>query len=88
MIGRSGSESSRTVQSKVNMAKSWEVGQLVCVPAQGRGCRVWRVVGIFLGAVNQEDVIELETMDLDRNTQGRMCVPRELLNAAMGAFSL
>ena len=37
-----------------------------------------------LGAENQEDVIELETLDRERNTEGRVCVPRELLNASLG----
>jgi len=69
------------------MAKSWTVDELIRVRADNGGWRVWRVVGVFLGATNQEDVIELETLDRDRNTEGRMCVPRELLNASMGASS-
>ena len=69
------------------MAKSWKVDELIRVRADNGGWRVWRVVGVFLGATNQEDVIELETLDRDKNTEGRMCVPRELLNASMGATS-
>lgn len=69
------------------MAKSWKVDELIRVRADGGGWRVWRVIGVFLGATNQEDVIELETLDRDRNTEGRMCVPRELLNASIVASS-
>ena len=72
------------------MVKSWKVDELIRVRADTGGWRVWRVwrvVGVFLGATNQEDVIELETLDRDKNTEGRMCVPRELLNASMGATS-
>lgn len=66
------------------MAKSWTVDEVIRVRADGGGWRVWRVIGVFLGATHQEDVIELETLDRDRNTQGRMLVPRELLNASIG----
>ncbi len=69
------------------MVKSWKVDDLIRVRADNGAWRVWRVIGVFLGANNQEDVIELETLDMDRNTEGRMCVPRELLNASMGASS-
>ena len=69
------------------MVKSWKVNELIRVRADGGGWRVWRVIGVFLGATDQEDVIELETLDRDTNTEGRMCVPRELLNASMGATS-
>lgn len=65
--------------------KAWTVGDLIRVRADNGALRVWKVIGVFLGATNQEDVIELETLDRDRNTEGRMCVPRELLNAAFGA---
>jgi hypothetical protein len=75
------------VVSRCFVAKSWKVDELIRVRADNGGWRVWRVVGVFLGATNQEDVIELETLDRDKNTEGRMCVPRELLNASMGATS-
>ena len=65
---------------------SWTVDELIRVRADGGGWRVWRVIGVFLGATHQEDVIELETLDRDRNTEGRMVVPRELLNAAIGTI--
>lgn len=67
------------------MAKSWKVDELIRVPAHTGGFRVWRVIGVFLGGESQEDVVELETLDRQRNTQGRMCVPVELLNASLGA---
>lgn len=67
------------------MARSWEPGDLIRVPAYSGGFRVWRVVGVFLGGEHQESVIEIETLDRTKNTEGRMCVPEELLNAALGA---
>lgn len=67
--------------------KRWNVGDVIRVPADGGGFRVWRVIGCFLGGEHQEDVIEVETLDRIRNTEGRMCVPRELLNASLGAIA-
>lgn len=64
--------------------KLWKVGDLIRVRADSGSFRVWKVIGVFLGAENQEDVIELETLDREKNTEGRMCVPRELLNASLG----
>ena len=64
---------------------SWIVGDIVTMPAKRGGNRVWRVIGVFLGGDNQEDVIELETLDLQPCTQGRMCVPRDLLGSSLGA---
>jgi len=68
----------------VNVAKSWTVDEVIRVRADGGGWRVWRVIAVCLGGTHQEDVIELETLDRDRNTQGRILVPRELLNASIG----
>lgn len=62
-------------------SKRWSVNDLIRVRSDNGTVRVWRVIGIFLGGTHQEDVIELETLDRYCNTQGRMCVPRELLNA-------
>jgi hypothetical protein len=67
------------------MFKAWTPGEIIRVPANSGGFRVWRVTGVYLGGENQESVIELETLDRTRNTQGRMCVPEELLNASLGA---
>lgn len=67
------------------MSQAWSVDEIVRVPAVGGGYRVWRVTGVFLGGECQEDVIELETLDRTPNTQGRMCVPRELLNSVAAA---
>lgn len=64
---------------------TWKVDDIVTVPAKRGGHRVWRVIGIFFGGESQEDVVELETLDLVPNTQGRMLVPRELLNMSIGA---
>lgn len=66
--------------------KSWKVDDIIRVPAYSGGFRVWRVIGIFLGGEEQESVIELETLDRLKNTEGRMCVPEELLNASLGAI--
>ncbi len=65
---------------------SWSVGDVIRLPANNGGFRVWQVVGIFHGGENQEDVIELATLDRKPNTQGAVRVPYELLNAALGAF--
>lgn len=46
---------------------------------------MWRVVGVFLGGESQESVVEIETLDRIKNTEGRMCVPQELLDATLGA---
>lgn len=62
-------------------ARLWTPGDLIRVPAYSGGFRVWRVVGVFLGATNQEGVVEIETLDRSRCSQGRMCVPCELLDA-------
>jgi hypothetical protein len=45
-------------------------------------------VAICLGGENQESVIELETLDRDRNTEGRLIVPEELLVATLGAEAI
>lgn len=66
--------------------KSWKPGDIIRCPAHSGGFRVWRVIGVFLGGEKQEDVIEVETLDRIRNTEGRMCVPAELLEAAIGAI--
>ncbi len=69
------------------MAKHWTTGEIIRTRAHSGGFRVWRVIGICLGGENQESVIELETLDRTRNTEGRMCVPCELLEAALGAIA-
>lgn len=69
--------------------KSWKPDDIIRTRAYSGGFRVWRVIAVCLGATNQESVIELETLDRERSTEGRMCVPVELLDAAMamGTFS-
>lgn len=67
------------------MAKSWSVGDVIRAPAYSGGFRVWRVIAVCLGGTDQESVVELETLDRVRSTEGRMCVPVELLEAALGA---
>lgn len=62
--------------------RTWKVDDLIRVPAHSGGFRVWRVIGVFLGGEHQESVIEIETLDRHRNTEGRMCIPVELLDAA------
>lgn len=61
--------------------QSWKVGDIVRLPSHSGCHRVWRVIGIFLGGLNQESVIELETLDRMTNTEGRMCVPVEILES-------
>lgn len=55
------------------------VGDIVRVPAGVGGFRVWRIAGIYLGALYQEGVVELETLDYMPNTQGLMFVPVALV---------
>jgi hypothetical protein len=64
-------------------ATLWNVGDVIRAPAYAGGFRVWRVVGVFLGGAAQESVIEIETLDRIDNTQGRMCVPCELLESSI-----
>lgn len=66
--------------------KSWKVGDIIRVPGYAGGFRVWRVIAVCLGGTDQESVIELETLDKVKCTEGRMCVPIELLNASIGAI--
>lgn len=61
------------------------VGDIIRVPAHSGGFRVWRITGVFLGGEHQESVVELKTLDRARNTEGRMIVPCELLEASIGA---
>lgn len=68
------------------MHKAWKPGDVIRCPAHSGGFRVWRVTGVYLGGEKQEGVIELETLDWKANTQGRMCVPVDLLDAAIGAI--
>lgn len=57
----------------------FRVGEVFRLPSFSGGFRVWTVVGVFLGGENQEDVVELETVDRTKNTQGRLIVPVEIL---------
>ena len=66
----------------------WAVGAIIRVPAPGGGFRVWRVIGIFLGGDDQEGVVELETLDRKPNTQGRVCVPVDFVDAAMRSVAV
>lgn len=68
------------------MKKSWSVGDIIRARAYSGAFRVWRVIGVYLGGTDQESVIELETLDRVKNTEGRMCVPMELLDASLGAI--
>lgn len=61
----------------------WAADEIIRLPSRSGGFRVWRVVGVFIGGVNQESVVELETLDRTKNTEGRMCVPEEMLVALM-----
>lgn len=58
----------------------WSVGDIVRCRHHSGAWRVWRVYGVFLGAVNQESVIEMECLDKDANLQGWACVPEDLLD--------
>lgn len=68
--------------------RSWKVDDIIRAPAYSGGFRVWRVIAVCLGGTDQESVIELETLDRKKNTEGRMCIPMELLDASVGATVL
>jgi hypothetical protein len=59
------------------------VGETFRLRAYSGGFRVWKVIGVYLGGNNQESVVELETLDRLPCTEGRMCVPIEILDAAV-----
>ena len=61
----------------------WSVGDIIRCRHHSGSWRVWRVYGVFLGAVNQESVIELECLDRNANSQGWACVPEDLLDLLM-----
>ena len=86
-------QSAKSVVSRTRIAPGAEVpsfscGELIRVRTNFGGWRVLRVVGIFLGGTRQQSVIELESLDLEKNTEGRMCVPEELLKAAVSASTV
>ena len=41
--------------------------------------RVWRVVGVYIGALGQESAYELKTMDIDENDNAPLIVPVAIL---------
>lgn len=59
-------------------------GDIIRVPLDTGRHRIFRVVGVFLGGHHQESVVELETLDLKATTQGRMCVPVDILRLVNG----
>ena len=71
----------------LNQHKSWKPGDVIRCAANAGGFRVWRVTGVYLGGEKQEGVVELETLDWKANTQGRVLVPVDLLDAAIGAIA-
>lgn len=55
-----------------------EVGDIIRIPAITNGFRVWRVIGVYLGGLNQESLVELEV--LDKHPQDyKIFVPYEIL---------
>lgn len=64
--------------------QNWKVGDIIRAQAHSGGYRVWRVIGVFLGATHQESVVELETLDRTKNTEGRIIVPVEMMDNAVG----
>jgi hypothetical protein len=72
--------------ARIGSVHGFTPGRIIRCRAHSGGFRVWRVAGVYLGATQQESVIELETLDQERNTEGKMLVPVELLEAAMGAI--
>jgi hypothetical protein len=65
----------------ITKRRGWTPGDVIRMRSTNGGYRVWLVHGVFLGGEKQESVVELLTMDRAENTEGRMCVPEELLTA-------
>jgi hypothetical protein len=65
----------------ITKKRGWTPGDVIRMRSTNGGYRVWLVHGVFLGGEKQESVVELLTMDRAENTEGRMCVPEELLTA-------
>ena len=64
--------------------KVFTVGDIIRCVAFSGGFRVWQVTAIILGALNQENVVCLRTLDKTDPIGGEdMCVPEELLLLAM-----
>lgn len=66
-------------------AHPWRVDDIIGAYDNDGKIRKWRIIGIFLGGENQEDVVELETLNRIKNTQGRIIVPIDLLVWSPGA---
>ena len=64
---------------------NWDCNDVIRVPAPNGGFRVWRVIGVFPGGNGQESVVEIESLDRTKCTEGRMCIPHVLLDASIGA---
>jgi hypothetical protein len=60
--------------------RSWKINQLIRVKISDNRWHVWRVTGVFLGGTDQEDAIELEPLDRTINTEGRILIPREIMD--------
>ncbi len=42
---------------------------------------IWEVLGVYLGAEDQESVIELKSCSERKNTQARVLIPQHFFNA-------
>ena len=60
---------------------SFAVGDFVRLGLTGGRFRVWRVAGVYLGGVNQESVVGLESLDLKSRRRRR-----SLRNCPVGLF--
>lgn len=61
--------------------KRVNIGDIIRYKTSISGYRVWQVTAIHLGGEYQESVVEIETLDRLKNTQGRMLVPIQILEA-------
>ena len=71
----------------LNQHKSWKPGDVIRCAANAGGFRVWRVTGVYLGGEKQEGAGALGTLELQVDTQGRVWVPVDLLDAAIGGIA-
>lgn len=58
-----------------------EPGKVIRVEQANGTWRVWRVAAVLLGGENQENVVELETMDLKESAHSPLFVPLALIES-------
>ncbi len=68
-------------KKRIYRLKSPKVDDVIVLDDQGKK-RAWQVVGVYLGGVNQEDIVEMYPLDKYESHQGNAKVPVEMLVAS------